>query len=389
MALRAPALSARPQPVERVRTAFREAFGSPASAAAIAPGRINVIGEHIDYSGGLVLPAAIDRYVAVGVRPRRDPQIRLNTDRFPGLVTLPALPNARRGHWSDYVVGVARELTAALGERSGFDAAIVADLPPGAGLSSSGALEVATAIALLAAWGIELPGLELARLCRRAENDFVGAQTGIMDPVAILFGRAGNALALDCRSLEWEAVPLPDARYAWLLADTRVKHDLAAAAYNDRRQDCERARALLGLQDLRDLTMDDLDRVAEPRLRRRLRHVVSENARARQAVDALRRRDAPALGPLLNASHASLRDDFEVSSAELDCLAALGGELSTVVGARMMGGGFGGCVLLLVHQDGLDDVEDHLREGYADMFHRTPEFYRVRSVDGALGGDGR
>lgn len=381
-------MSARPQPAEGVRAAFREAFGYPTSAVAIAPGRINVIGEHVDYSGGLVLPAAIDRYVAVGVRPRRDAQVSLVTDRFPGLVTLSTLPQARRGHWSDYVVGVARELTAALGERGGFDAAIVADLPPGAGLSSSGALEVATAIALLAAWGIAMPGLELARLCRRAENEFVGARTGIMDPVAILFGRAGNALALDCRSLEWEAVPLPDARYAWLLADSRVKHDLAAAAYNDRRQDCERAQALLGVVDLRDLTLDDCERLAEPRLRRRLRHVISENARVRQAVDALRRRDAPALGPLLNASHASLRDDFEVSSPELDRLAALAGQVAPVVGARMMGGGFGGCVLLLVHRDGLDDVEDHLREGYADTFHRTPEFYRVRSVDGALGGDG-
>jgi galactokinase len=382
-------MSARPQLDQRVRAVFKEVFGAAPAAVAVAPGRINIIGEHTDYSGGLALPAAIDRYVAVGVRPRRDEQVVLSTDRFGGLITLPALPDSRRGHWSDYVVGVARELRGGVGHWGGFDAAVVADLPPGAGLSSSGALEVATAVALLAARGVDMPGLEVAKLCQRAENRFVGAHTGIMDPVAALYGRAGNALVLDCRSLSWESVPLPDARYAWLLADTRVKHDLAAAAYNDRRRDCEQAEGILGVADLRDVTLADLDRLPDPRLRRRVRHIVSENARVVQAVDALRRRDAPALGSLLAASHASLRDDFEVSCGELDCLVTLAGEVSSVIGARMMGGGFGGCVLLLVQQAGLDQAEDHLRDGYAETFHRTPEFYRVRSVDGVLGGGDR
>ena len=184
-------------------------------------------------------------------------------------------------------------------------------------------------------------------------------------------------------------MPLPGSRFAWLLADTRVKHDLAAAAYNERRQECERAQQLMGVADLRDVTLQDLGRLPEPRLRRRVRHVVSENGRVRQAVDALRRRDAAALGPLLRASHLSLKDDFEVSSTELDRLVELASQISTVVGARMMGGGFGGCVLLLAHRDGLDQVEEQLSQGYVQTFQRRPEFYRVRTVDGALGGDGR
>lgn len=382
-------MSARPQLDQRVRALFRETFGAGPLAVAIAPGRMNVIGEHTDYSGGLALPAAIDRYTAVAIRMRRDARISLISDRTASRYELPELPDVRQGHWSDYPVGVAHELRRRFGRQDGFDAAIVSDLPPGAGLSSSGALEVATALALLSAFGVDLPGLEIARLCQRAENAFVGARTGIMDQVAALYGRAGNALLLDCRLLAWESVPLPDARYAWLLADTKVKHDLASAAYNDRRHDCEQAQRILGRADLREVTIADLDRLPDARMRRRIRHVVTENARVGQAVDALRRRDAAALGPLLLASHASLRDDLEVSCAELDCMVELAGQVGAVLGARMMGGGFGGCALLLVKQDGLDQAEEHLREGYMDAFHRAPDFYRVRAVDGALGGQER
>jgi galactokinase len=389
MALRAPSVSAGPQLEARLRSSFEEAFGGQPAAVAIAPGRINVIGEHTDYTGGLALPAAIDRYLAVGVRPRGENQVNVVSDGFPVMARLETLPGSRRGHWSDYVVGVARELAAAAGGCGGFDAAIVSDLPVGAGLSSSGALEVASALALLAAWGMEMRGLEIALLCQRAENAFVGARTGIMDQVAALFGRAGSALILDCRSLAWEAVPLPDDRFAFLLADTGVRHELAADAYNDRRLDCERAQRLLGVTDLRGVTSADLDRIPDACLRRRVRHVISENGRVRQAVEALRRRDVAALGPLLEASHASLRDDFEVSCAELDRLVELAAQVPAVVGARMMGGGFGGCVLLLAHREGLEGVEEHLRRGYAEAFQRTPAFHRVRSVNGALAGDGR
>jgi galactokinase len=237
---------------------------------------------------------------------------------------------------------------------------------------------------MLAARGIEMPPLDIARLCQTAENGFVGARTGIMDQFTALKARGGNAILLDCRSLEDEQVPLPDGRLAWLLADSRVRHELAGSAYNQRHAECEAAAQALGLSSLRDAEEADLDRIDNPIERHRARHVITENARVLQAADALRRRAPRGLGPLLYASHESLRLDFAVSCRELDCLVELAAGTPQVIGARMMGGGFGGCVLVLLDATGIDDVEQHLAEGYAEQFHKTPEFYRVRSVDGAM-----
>jgi len=373
-------MSAAHQLAELARQRFRERFGHPPNAVAVAPGRINIIGEHTDYNEGWVLPAAIDRYIAVATRPRHDREVVLWSDRHGAPVRLPELPAARRGDWTDYVVGVASELP---GAPDGFDLAVLGDIPTGAGLSSSAALEVATGMALLASAGDELPGVELARLCQRAENHFVGARTGIMDQFTAIFASAGKALLLDCRSLQMEGVPLPGASHAWLLADTRVKHKLAGSGYNQRRAECEAAAAALGVIALRDASEADLERIEDPLLQRRARHVLSENARVKTAAAALRRRDAPALGPLLYASHESLKDDFSVSCPELDCLVELASESPAILGARMMGAGFGGCVLILADAGKLDDVEDHLRQGYAGRFNRPPDFYRVRSVDHA------
>jgi len=236
----------------------------------------------------------------------------------------------------------------------------------------------------MAARGIEMAALETAQLCQAAENGFVGARTGIMDPFTALKARGGNAILLDCRSMHDEQVPLPDGRYAWLLADSRVRHELASSAYNERRRECEAAAAALGLSSLRDATEGDLERIANPVERRRARHVVTENARVLQAADALRRRAPRGLGPPLYASHESLRLDFAVSCRELDCLVELAAGMPQVIGARMMGGGFGGCALVLVASAGIDEVEQHLAEGYTDEFHKSPEFYRVRSVDGIM-----
>jgi len=226
--------------------------------------------------------------------------------------------------------------------------------------------------------------LAIAQLCQTAENDFVGARTGMMDQFTALKARGGNAILLDCRSLEDEYVPLPDGRLAWLLADTRVRHELASSAYNRRRTECEAAARVLGLSSLREATAADLERIADPVERRRARHVITENARVVLAADALRRRAPRGLGPLLYASHESLRLDFAVSCRELDCLVELAAGMPQVIGARMMGGGFGGCVLVLLESAGTDDVEQHLSQGYADEFHRSPEFYRIRSVDGVM-----
>ena len=377
-------MSAAHQLDERARATFRQTFGYPPAAVAVAPGRINVVGEHTDYNQGFVLPAAIDRHVGVAMRPRRDDRIVLHSDRYARPIELPALPPRRQGNWADYVLGVAHELSKREGRCPGFEAVIVSDLPVGSGLSSSGALEVAVAAAMLDAGGVEMPLIDIARICQAAENDFVGAQTGIMDQFTALKARAGNAMLLDCRSLEDEQVPLPDTRFSWLLADTKVHHELASSAYNERRAECEAAANALGLKSLRDATEADLARIDDPVYQRRARHVVTENARTLLAADALRRRASAELGPILFASHASLRDDFAVSCAELDCLVELARGMPPVMGARMMGGGFGGCVLILLEAGGVDDVQHHLLEGYAQEFNRAPEFYRVRSVDGVM-----
>lgn len=369
---------------ERARQEFQKHFEYPPQSVAVAPGRMNVIGEHTDYNQGFVLPAAIDRFTAVAYRPRRDSEIVLRSDRYPAPVRLPLLPDRKSGSWIDYLVGVAKEIDARFGLAFGFDAMVVSDLPAGSGLSSSGALEVAFAAACLASQSFAISPVEVAKLCQRAENEFVGAHTGIMDQFTALLARAGNAILLDCRSLEHEDVPLPDGRYCWLLADTRIRHDLAASAYNERRTQCEQAAAALGIASLRDAQEGDLARIADPLIRRRARHVVTENGRVLQAADALRRRGPAALGPLLYASHDSLRRDFEVSCPELDTLVELSRELPRVVGARMMGGGFGGCVLVLLESAGIDDLEQELQLGFTDQFHRPTEFYRIRSVDGTM-----
>jgi galactokinase len=377
-------MSAPHQLDERARGGFRQAFGYPPGAVAVAPGRINIVGEHTDYNDGWVLPAAIDRHVAVALRVRRDAHLSLRSDRYIAPVDLERLPPRRQGNWGDYLLGVACEIDQRHGPGPGFDAFVASDLPVGSGLSSSGALEVATAVTLLAARGIEMPPLEIARVCQAAENRFIGARTGIMDPFTALRARGGNAILLDCRSLQDEYVPLPDGRFTWLLADSRVRHELASSAYNERRRECEAAAAAIGSSSLRDATEADLERIANPVERRRARHVITENARVLQAADALRRRTPRGLGPILYASHESLRLDFAVSCRELDCLVELAAGTPQVIGARLMGGGFGGCVLALVDATGIDDVEQHLAEGYADEFHKSPEFYRVRSVDGVM-----
>ena len=368
----------------RARQEFRTHFQYPPQSVAVAPGRLNVIGEHTDYNQGFVLPAAIDRFVAVAYRPRRDSEIVLKSDIYPAAVRLPGLPDKKSGSWADYVIGVARQIDTRLGLENGFDAAVVSNLPAGSGLSSSGALEVAFAAACVRAQRFAISPVDLALLCQRAENEFVGARTGIMDQLTALLARAGNAILVDCRSLEHEDVPLPDGRHCWLLADTRIRHDLASSAYNERRAQCEQAAATLGLSSLRDATEQDLARIEDPLIRRRARHVVTENGRVLMAADALRRRDAPALGPLLYASHESLRMDFEVSCPELDTLVELCRDDRRVVGARMMGGGFGGCVIVLLESAGLEDLEQHLQMGYTERFRRPAEFYRIRSVDGTM-----
>lgn len=366
---------------ERTVELFRQTFGDDPRSVVTAPGRINVIGEHTDYNEGFVLPAAIDRYVTVAYRPLLAGPTELVSEQVPGRMRFDAVPHERRGGWSDYVIGMAR----ALGEErvQSFQAAVTSTIPMGAGLSSSAALEVAAAMAMLGDSAPDRSVTELAQLCRQVENDFIGARTGIMDPLISLAGRAGSALLIDCRTLQMRACRLPDDRYLWLLADTQIKHEHATSAYNERRAACEAAARWLGLRALRDATEADVNRLPDPVLRARARHVVAENARVLHAAKVLESGDPKVLGPLLFASHASLRNDFEVSCDELDTLVELAASAPGVIGARMMGGGFGGCVLILVAADGVEPLETRLGDGYAGRFGRRPAFYRVRAVDGA------
>jgi galactokinase len=370
----------------RTADLFRETFKHNPDSVAVAPGRMNIIGEHTDYNEGFVLPAAIDRQIGVAVSIRKDARVLIRSDRYPTVISVGRLPQEKEGSWADYVFGVAHELEARTSALPGFEVAITSQIPIGSGLSSSGALEVATALALLAARGLQMPALAIAQLCQRAENGYVGARTGIMDQFTALEARAGHAMLLDCRSLQHADITLADPTVSWLLADTGVHHQLAGSAYNERRAQCEAAARALGLRSLRDGSEADLQRIDDPLLKRRVRHVVTENSRVLTVADLLKRRRVREVGPILFASHLSLRTDFEVSCAELDCLVDLAADVPQVIGARMTGGGFGGCVLLLLEATGIDEVEQRLVQGYQGQFDRSPAFYRVRSVDGAMRG---
>ena len=342
---------------------FERAFGGAPGAAARGPGRLNAIGEHTDYSGGLVLPAAISLETRVAARLREDRTVRADS-REKGAARA-ELGAPASGAWLDYVRGVARMLAEAgrMPER-GFELAIESDVPVGAGLSSSAALGVATAHALAGAAGAPFGADEcetVARLCHRAESEFVGIPCGIMDPYASACGREGSALLLDCATLRAELVPIPST-CTFLVVDTGVRRELRAGGYEDRVRECARARDAAGralgreLAQLSELDPDTLAAAADaldPVALARARHVTSENARVRDFAAALAAGDLEGAGALLFASHESLARDFEVSWPEADRLVAASRELSRdgVLGARMMGGGFGGCTLHLVRAD--------------------------------------
>lgn len=306
---------------------------------ASAPGRVNVIGEHTDHSGGFVLPVALPLRVTVTCEPRGDREVHAASG---ALGEASGELGHRTGAWLDHVIGPA----VVLGLERGFDARISSDLPMGAGLGSSGALGVAVLRALRDAFAIDLDDLTIAKLAQRSENEVVGARSGIMDQLVASLGGEGEALFLDCRSLRYVRIRLPP-ELELVVVHSGTRHAHASGAYNERRRQCEEAARSLGVPELRDVGLADLRRVdalPDP-LRRRARHVVTENARVQGAVEALRAGDLPRLGSLLDASHRSLRDDFEVSTAEVDLLVELVREQGGVHGARITGGGFGGSIV--------------------------------------------
>lgn len=371
--------------------AFRQLYGQPPRLFR-APGRVNLIGEHTDYNDGYVMPVAIDLACWVAIAPRDDRRLVVRSHNLQETVELDldeAHPRPRKS-WTDYVQGVAVVLKQSGRLLRGANMLIQSEVPIGSGLSSSAAIEVATGLALLSNSGEPMKKLDLARACQRAENEFVGARCGIMDQFAACFGQPGHALLLDCRSLESRPLPLP-AEVALVICDSGVRHELAGGEYNTRRAQCESGVRVLArhrpqIHALRDATMEDLERDSKELdevVYRRCRHVVTENARVLQAAEALEKRDLRNFGRLMAESHRSLREDYEVSCAELDLLEELAGHSAGVYGARMTGGGFGGCTINLVEREQVEEFRRSVSVGYQQATGRLPKVYVCEAAAGA------
>jgi galactokinase len=370
---------------------FRRRYGG-LSRVFRAPGRVNLIGEHTDYNDGFVMPAALDfsTYIAAGASSADN--LTVHSLDFDETVTLhlDALPHGATGHWSDYVRGVAAILQARGIAICGAHLVVKGDVPIGAGLSSSAAIEVATAFALLAISGVSLERRVIAEVCQRAEHEYAGTKCGIMDQFISCLGQAQHALMLDCRSLEYEALPLP-AGMRIVICNSMVKHALAGGEYNLRRADCEAGVQLLqrhlpAVRALRDVTLPQLQEHSQhmpERIYRRCRHVVSENARTLDAAAALKSGDLARSGRLMYESHASLRDDYEVSCPELDLLVDFAEKYPGVFGARMTGGGFGGCTVNLVEASAVEAFQAEVSRRYQNATGKQPAIYVCAASDGA------
>jgi galactokinase len=375
-------------PQAAVRRAFAERFGRQPEGVWAAPARVNLVGEHTDYNDGFVLPLAIDRRVTFVAPRRRDDLLRLvSLEKGEQRLRLAEVgPGAVRG-WAAYAAGPLWALRQDGTELGGLDLVLTSDVPIGSGLSSSAAVECATLLATRDLYGGPDELTRLAAIAQRGENDVVGVPCGIMDQMAALACRAAHVLLLDCRSLEADQVPFApaDAGLALLVVDTRVSHALADGAYATRRADCEQAAGILGVPALRDADQAGLDaareRLGEPRYRR-ARHVVGENARVLEVAALLRAGRPEAIGDALLASHASLRDDYQVSAPELDA-AVEAAVTAGALGARMTGAGFGGCALALVPAGAAADAGKAVAAAFADRGFREPAIFDVRPADGA------
>ncbi len=365
---------------------FIELFGEEPAFMVRAPGRVNLIGEHTDYNDGFVLPMAIDRAVWIAARPRADRRLNLQAMAFDGQTDsdLDTLTFDDSG-WPEYVKGVAHALDEDGYALVGWDGVIAGDVPIGAGLSSSAALELATArtFAELGQWPWD--PTQMALIGQRAENDWVGVNCGIMDQLISAAGQADHALLIDCRSLATDAVPLPEGTSVVIL-DTATRRGLVESAYNERRRQCEAAADFFGVPALRDVSLeqfearkDELDELAM----RRARHVITENERTLQAADAMRRGDAVEMGRLMDESHISMRDDFEISRAEMDTMVELAQAHEASYGARMTGGGFGGSAVALVRSDSAETFANDVAAAYQQATGLAAEVYVCRASEGA------
>jgi UDPglucose--hexose-1-phosphate uridylyltransferase len=375
----------------KLRALFVELYGG-ACRIYRAPGRVNLIGEHTDYNDGFVMPVALDLYTYVAIGPRQDRRLRVYSENLGEKVDfdLGAIRPGKTGHWSDYIRGVAGVLESSGYRLRGADLAIMSQVPLGSGLSSSAALEVSTAYALLANSQLEIDCTTVAKLCQKAEHLYPETMCGIMDQFISCNGRAGHALMLDCRSLDFQLLPVPDG-VRLMVCNTMVRHEHASGGYNERRRECEEGlralrEVLPGIQSLRDVTLDELNRHRDrlsPVIYKRVRHVVTENERVKRAASALQTGDLALLGRLMAESHQSLRDDYEVSTPELDLMVELAKLQPEVHGARMTGGGFGGCTITLVDEDRAQEVHREIQRAYEARTGVKPTILICRASDGA------
>ena len=370
---------------EHIRSQFTETFGDHNDLQVImAPGRVNLIGEYTDFNEGFVFPMTVDRGVYVGIRARDDQRVRVKSIRFGELIDyrLDDFEKPEPGHWSCYVLGVVEELRFLGLVPQGFDAVIDGNLNLGAGLSSSAALETATALALQAVFDFEMSRVDIATLCQRVEHRYAGVMCGIMDQFASGLGRSNHALLLDCRTLSHVNIPTNLDKYRIVIVSSEVKRELASSAYNERRAQCEEGVALFRQYDpaigsLRDVTPDLFDAYGDQLsdvVYRRCRHVITENARVLDASAALSADELAQFARLMTASHNSLRDDFEVSCDELDWLVDIANDTEGVLGSRMTGAGFGGCTVTLIHMDAIEKLRANL-SSYTDRFGLNPEMF--------------
>jgi galactokinase len=358
-----------------------------------APGRVNLIGEHTDYNQGFVLPIAVDRGTTAAIAPRNDRILRVWSINLNETVELDLDHSSPplQGRWENYVEGTAAALAARGIQLSGADIALQSDVSIGGGLSSSAALEMSIATGLVAISRSSLDRRSLALAGQTAEHEYAGIRCGIMDQLSSLFGRKGNAILIDCRSVEMKPIPLQLGEYTFVVCDSRTRHELAALEYNRRRQDCESGVQLLKkslplIESLRDVTQADFEKHSKALpadLLRRCRHVVTENARTLLAAEAIAAGEVSAMGRLMNASHISLRDDYEVSCSELDLLVKSATSQPGVLGVRMTGGGFGGCTVNLVHGKSVESFREEVSKEYRRQTGLIPEIFVAVASEGA------
>jgi galactokinase len=368
----------------KITQEFTSRFNAAPTHIIRAPGRVNLIGEHTDYNDGFVFPMAIDRAIWMAIRPRDDRQIEFHSVDFDDPVKFSLIDIQHQESWGEYVTGMAWALENAGYQLSGWDAVMLSDIPIGAGLSSSAALEmaVAKAFALVSGWIFEPQ--KMALIGQQAENEWVGANTGIMDQMIIASAQADHALIIDCRDLSTQQIPLP-AGTKIIIMDTATRHSHTDSGYNERREQCEIAAAHFGVSHLRDVTLPDFNLVADELDMlpgKRARHVISENERVLAAAQAMSAGDAEKMGALMNASHISMRDDFEITNDELNIIVELAQSQPGCYGARMTGGGFGGCAVALVQDDAADSFVENTRQNYQEKTGLKPEIYVCKASGG-------